>query len=143
MNLSDLTTQFVGNGVSNNFGLMNRRDLFANQALVTTFLNGSIMRIQRALRVPAMEKWVIITIGSPYNGLVIPNDYLELIGIFPQASYVNRTRPDKLERAMNYASFATDKPMIHSRQGGVWILGPAPAIGDTVLLGYYVELSCL
>jgi hypothetical protein len=143
VDLSDLTTQFVGNGVANNFGLMNRRDLYANPALVTTFLNGSIMRIQRDLRVPAMEKWTTVTITSPYTGLVIPSDYLEIIGIYPQSSWVNRTRPDKLERAMNYAQFATDKPMIYSRQGGVWILGPAPAIGDTILLGYYAELTPL
>lgn len=143
MDLSDLTIQFVGNGVANNFGLMNRRDLFANQALVSTFLRGSIMRIQRELRVPAMEKWVQVTITAPYTGLVIPSDYIELIGIYPQADYVNRLRRDKLERALNYAQFATDKSMLYSRQGGVWILGPAPSIGDVLMLGYYAEVTPL
>lgn len=142
MNLQQITTQFVGDGATQ-FGMMNRRDLSANSTLVTNFINLAIMRIQRELRCPAMEKWVTVTIGTPYNGLVIPNDFLELIGIYPQADWVTRVRRDKLERATNYAQFQTDKPMIYSRQGGVWILGPAPATGDAILLGYYAELTPL
>lgn len=143
MQLQDITTMFVGNGANGNYGLMNRRDLFNNTSLTTTFINQAIMRIQRELRCPANEKWVEVTIGAGYTGLVIPNDYLELIGIYPQADWVTRTRPDRLERALNYAQFATDKPMMHSRQGGQWILGPAPAEGDVILLGYYSEFPAL
>lgn len=142
MNLTQITQQFAGNGTTT-FGLMNRRDLSGNTSLVSTFIDAAIMRIQRDLRCPAMEKWVQVTIGTPYNGLVIPNDYLELIGIYPQSTWVNRTRPDRLERVQNYANFATDQSFMHARQGGVWVLGPAPAVGDVILLGYYAELTPL
>lgn len=133
MTLQELTTQFTG--------LMNRRDLSANSSLVSTFINGSIMRIQRGLRSPLNEKWVTVTITDPYNGLVIPSDFLELIGIYPNADWVVRAKREKLERSLNYAQFSTDKPLLYTRQGGVWILGPAPSVGDTILLGYYSEIS--
>lgn len=135
MNLSQITTQFTG--------LMNRRDLTSNSALVTTFLNAAQMRLQRDLRCPANEKWSNVTIGTPYNGLVIPNDYLELIGIFPNADWTVRCRREKLERVINYAQFATDKSLLYARQGGVWILGPAPSVGDVITLGYYSEVPAL
>ncbi len=135
MNLSQITTQFQG--------LMNRRDLSANTTLTTNFLNNAQMRIQRELRCPANEKWVNITIGTPYVGVVIPSDYLELIGMYPNADWVVRLKKDKLERVMNYAQFATDKSLLYARQGGVWILGPAPIAGDLITLGYYAELPAL
>lgn len=143
MQLQDITTQFVGNGTNGNYGLMNRRDLFSNTTLTTTFINNAIQRIQRELRCPMNEKWVQVTITSPYNGLVIPNDYLELIGIFPVSDWNRRTKPDKLERVMNYAMFTDGAPVYHARQGGVWILGPAPAVGQTITLGYYSEFTPL
>lgn len=143
MDLSDITIQFVGNGVANNFGLMNRRDLFANQALVTTFINGSLMRIQRELRCPLNEKWTNITISIGYTGLVIPVDFLELIGLYPNADWTVRCRKEKLERVMNYAQFATDKSLLYARQGGQWILGPAPSVGDIITIGYYSEFTPL
>ena len=56
MNLSQLTSQFLA--------LMNRSDLNTNTALAATFISQSIMRLQRELRVPFMEKIVRYTIPS-------------------------------------------------------------------------------
>lgn len=135
MNLSQITTQFTG--------LMNRRDLTANTSLVTNFLNAAQVRVNRDLRCPANEKWVNVTIATGYTGLVIPNDYLELIGIYPNADWTVRCKMDKLERVLNYAKFATDKSLLYARQGGQWILGPAPSVGDVITLGYYAEVPAL
>jgi len=55
MQLSDITTQVTG--------LMNRRDFTASTSLQTTFINQGIMRLQRELRVPAMEKSINVTFG--------------------------------------------------------------------------------
>src|SRR5262249_33922198 len=128
MNLSDLTTQFTG--------LMNRRDLAANTTLVTNFINQGLMRIQRELRVPAMEKTVLVTLGSPYNGLVIPNDLIELISIIPQSSSVQK-RIDKVDltRAMG-AALQNGTPEVYARQGGAWVLGPSPSPGDVIRIDY-------
>ena len=135
MNLSQITTQFTG--------LMNRRDLAGNSSLVTNFLAAAQTRINRDLRCPANEKWVNITIASNYTGLVIPNDYLELIGIYPNADWRVRCRMEKLERVLNYAAFGTDRSLLYARQGGQWILGPAPNVGDVITLGYYAEVPAL
>lgn len=135
MTLSELTTQFTG--------LMNRRDLSANSALVTNFISQSVMRIQRELRCPAMEKTVDVTIASGYTGLTIPSDFLELISLTPQSPAtkreLTRARPDVVSNlAANVGA-----PMVYSRQGGQWILGPAPAEGDVVRVYYYAELTPL
>jgi hypothetical protein len=136
MTLAELTAQFTG--------LMNRRDLSANSTLVTNFINQAIMRIQRELRCPAMEKSVLVTIADPYNGLVIPSDLIELISIIPQNStFARRLKRVRLEKALNYATFSTDCPEIFARQGGVYVLGPSPAIGDVIRVDYYAELAPL
>jgi hypothetical protein len=70
MNLGEVKTQFTG--------LFNRTDLKAKPDLVTTFLNQAILRIQRELRGPLNEKSLVVTIGSTYNGIIIPGDLLEL-----------------------------------------------------------------
>lgn len=136
MTLSELTTQFTG--------LMNRRDLTANSSLVTTFLNQSVMRIQRELRCPAMEKVVDVTITAPYTGLVIPNDFIELIGLYPQSENPpsKRLRKDRLEK-VTWMAANTGCPSKFAREGGMWILGPSPSVSDVVRIWYYAELSAL
>ena len=76
MTLSELTAQFLA--------LMNRTDLTADPALAATFINQSILRLQRELRVPFMEKIVRYTVPDTYSaayGLAVPSDLLELIDI--------------------------------------------------------------
>lgn len=133
MNLSQITSQFTS--------LMNRRDMTANTALTQTFIDQAVMRIQRELRCPAMEKSVVVTIASPYNGLVIPSDLLELIDIIPTANN-RKLRKCDITRALNLAQ-TTGTPEEYCRQGGVWILGYAPAVGDTIRVDYYAELTPL
>lgn len=84
-----------------------------------------------------------LTITMPFPGLVIPSDFLELIGIYPNSDYNVRCKKDKLERVLNYAQFATDKVLLYCRQGGVWMLGPSPNAGDIITIGYYSELTPL
>lgn len=136
MNLSELTTQFTG--------LMNRRDLTANTTLVTNFLNQALMRIQRELRCPAMEKLVDVTIAAPYTGLVIPSDFLELIGIYPQSSNPpsKKLRKERLEK-VTWLAANTGCPQKFAREGGTWILGPQPSVGDVIRIWYYAELAPL
>lgn len=135
MNLSQITTQFTA--------LANRRDLTANAALVQTFIDQGVMRVQRQLRVPAMEKSVNVTITAPYVGLVIPNDLLELIRIVPAASDdITELNKCDLPRALNLAQII-GAPKEYARQAGLWVLGPAPGIGDIIRVDYYAELTPL
>lgn len=133
MILSEIKSQFLG--------LMNNRLLTANTALTQTFVDQAVMRIQRDLRVPAMEKSVLVTIGPTYTGLVIPSDLIELIDIIPAASNTKLRKCD-ITRALNLAT-ETGTPQEYCRQGGLWVLGNAPVSGDVIRIDYYSELTSL
>jgi hypothetical protein len=133
MTLSEIKAQFTA--------LMNNRLLTANATLQQTFIDQAIMRIQRDLRVPAMEKSVNVTIGDTYDGLVIPNDLLELQQIVP-ANNDHKLRKCDITRALLGARFPGD-PEEYCRQGGKWILAPAPKSGDVIRIDYYAELEPL
>lgn len=125
---------------------MNRRDFAANASLQTTFINQGIMRIQRELRCPAMEKSAIVTITAPYVGLVIPNDLLELQTLIPitaDPDDVDKLVKTDIGTATRYASITQTPPKVYCRQGGVWVLGPSPNIGDQIRIDYWAELPAL
>jgi hypothetical protein len=139
MNYGDLQTAFLG--------LLNRRDCTATQA--QSFLQMSIVRIQRELRCPAMEKTTVATIALGYAGLTIPSDLLELQDLIPLtysggSTTTNLVRMEKcdISRA-NVMSLTTGIPSVYSRDGGVWVLGPSPLVGDTIKIKYYAELGAL
>jgi hypothetical protein len=141
VNLSQLTAQFLA--------LMNRSDLNANPALATTFITQSIMRLQRELRVPFMEKIVRYTIPSTFDpslGLVIPSDLLELIDLNVDSD--NSGLIDyplqrvQLKEAMVRAQLL-DIPRVFARRGGYFVLGPQPAVGSVIELVYYAEFAPL
>ncbi len=137
MTLGEMKTQFVN--------LMNRQDLRANTALVTTFITQAILRIQRELRVPMMEKTVNYTIPSNYvatTGMAIPSDFLELIGMFVggDAEFeLQRTQATTVKQSAKYAGV----PKFFTRLGANWIIGPAPSEGDVVVIQYYASFPVL
>lgn len=131
MTRNELTAKFTG--------LMNRRDLTANTALVSDFIDQAVMRVQGDLRCPAMEKGVDVTITAPYAGLVIPNDLLELIQIIPANTNVSIKKVG-ITTALQGATIIDD-PIAYCRQGGSWILAPAPLVGDVIHIDYYAEFG--
>lgn len=130
MNYGDIKTNFAG--------LLNRRD--CTPAQQDAFLQSGLGRIQRELRCPAMEKVVVATIAVGYAGLVIPSDMIELIRL------VN-SKGDRLTKedvtTVNKLALNTDVPRFYCREGGVWLIGPAPLIGDKIKLVYYAEIGDL
>lgn len=133
MNLGELKAQFTG--------LLNRRDLTANAALQQTFIDQAVMRIQRELRCPAMEKSIQVTINAGYAGLIIPNDMIELISIIPEESNIRLDKVDITQALRSSAN--TGCPTVYARRGGLWVLGQAPAVGTIVDVDYYAELAPL
>jgi hypothetical protein len=138
MTLGELKAQFkaiLNNTVVNN-----------STTLVSTFINQGIMRIQRELRVPFMEKQVLYTIPDDYTKLSIPSDLLELIAI-----QVDRDGDGILEYELQRvdmnrvasASQEVGEPLIYARQGGSWYLGPKPTAGSSVLIYYHAEFAAL
>jgi hypothetical protein len=139
MTLNDLTVQFLN--------LMNRTDLRGNTALATTFITQAILRIQRELRAPLQEATIAYTIPSTYvpgTGLAIPNDLLELKSLFAGQYQEVELRRAQLgtvkDMAANWSGGNTIK---FARQGGNWILGPSPLVGDVITIIYYASFPAL
>lgn len=139
MTLGELKVQFKG--------LMNNTVVNNNPTLVSTFINQSIMRIQRELRVPFMEKQVLYTIPADWNGkLSIPSDLLALKGILVDADGDGINEYELNRRDLSTVIMASQNPghpTVYARQGGAWILGRRPGAGDKVLIYYYAEFAAL
>lgn len=128
---------------------MNRSDLNGNTSLQTTFINQAILRLQRELRVPFMEKIVEYVVPPTYTGaggLTIPNDLLELIDINVDSDGdgvvdypLQRVQLKDAQRAAEL----TDIPQVFARKGGSWIIGPCPAQSAAIEIVYYAEFAPL
>jgi len=129
MNYGEMKARFLG--------LLNNRQ--CTPSLTASFIDSGIARCQRKLRCPAMEKGLVVTIGTPYSGLWIPGDYLELIRI--ENSYGKKLTRKSLDyvKCMN----GVDVPQFFARQVNKWVLGPTPAQDDTVRIDYYAEFGGL
>lgn len=137
MTLGELKAQFKG--------LLNNSVVNKSDPLITTFINQAIMRIQRELRVPFMEKQILYTIPDTYTKLSIPSDLLELIAIMVDTDQDGileyELRRTDLTRVTRESQMSSLTPRIFSRQGGAWILGPKPGVGSQVLIHYYAEFT--
>lgn len=139
MTLGELKAQFK---LMLNNNVVNKSD-----TLVSLFINQSIMRIQRELRVPFMEKQILYTIPSDYTKLAIPSDMLELIGILVDTDNDGileyELRKTALTQVITASQMPGMPPRVYTRQGGSWVLGPTPAMGSQVLIYYYAEFTTL
>lgn len=127
--------------VKNQFlGLLNRRDI--TPSLVNTFMGFGIQRIQREIRVPAMEKTVELTADGT-SRLAVPGDFLQVISIHTN----DNTSRSKLIRAdlQSILSLAavTGAPRIYHREGAYFHIGPVPPSGSKVYINYYADASSL
>ena len=138
MTLGELKTQFKG--------LLNNTVVNNNNTLISTFINQAIMRIQRELRVPFMEKQILYTIPEGYTKLAIPSDFLALIAVMVDADNDGILEYQLQRRDLTNvvrASQLPGHPTVFTRQGGSWILGAKPSTGDKVLIHYYAEFAPL
>lgn len=134
MNYGEVKDEFTG--------LLNRRDATASQ--ITMWLREGLERIQRELRVPAMEKIIEITVDGTYSDLTIPSDYLGLKHI----RVVSTTNPYTLDRkgikeVLTARVFTSSEPKIFTREGGKFLIGPYPTSGTVLRLVYYGDLTGL
>lgn len=139
MTLGEVKAQFTG--------LLNNNVVKSNTALVSTFITQAILRIQRELRVPLMEKVIEYTIPSDYTKLSIPADLLELISLMVDTDndsvfdyQIQRVDLGRVARASQLVGRA---PQIFARQAGNWLLGPKPAVGSKVQITYHASFAAL
>lgn len=132
MNYGDLKTQFQG--------LLNRRDI--TPSLTTTFMNMGIQRIQRELRVPAMEKKAFATTDGTPN-VPVPGDLLEVIALTYITAYTsNKLVKVDFESGLR-ASMRPGDPKFYTRDVATLVLGPCPPAGTKIYFNYYADASNL
>lgn len=125
----DVKTQFSA--------LLNRRDATTDQK--ETWLQQGFERIQRELRIPTMQQVLTYTVGSDYDDLPIPTDYLQL----DTMTRISATEPGTIDRRKLNEVLAdrmfTGIPRIFARRGNKWLLGPTPTEGTVIRVDYYAD----
>jgi hypothetical protein len=127
--------------VKNQFlGLLNRRDITAS--LVETFIGFGIQRIQRELRVPAMEKVIAVETDGTAT-FQLPGDLLEIISLHTNDN-VNHTKLVKsdLQTILDYSKIP-GYPRYYHREVSSITVGPYPPENTLVYMHYYVNADTL
>lgn len=128
-------------------GLLNNNVVRNNSSLVETFITQAILRIQRELRVPFMEKVIEYTIPADYTKLSIPSDLLTLSSLMVDTDsdgvfdyQLQRVDLQRVARASQLVGYA---PQIFARQAGNWLIGPKPSTGSKIQITYYASFDAL
>ena len=82
------------------------------------------------------------TSNYTWAGIPIPTDFLELIDLIPVSDPFDQARLEKTDitRALQLSA-VPGLPEVYARQGGYWIVGPAPQQGDIIQIDYYGEFT--
>lgn len=130
MNKAGIRTQLLA--------LLNRND--CTNAIADTFIEQGVARIQRTLRVPAMEKQSLVTVNTVTPGsIVLPDDFLNIKYFYTDWGM------------MEYKDFATfmqipqsvGYPQYYTRVQGELKMKPTPPEGTVITMIYYGEIPDL
>ena len=134
MNKAQIRAQFKA--------LLNRND--CSDALADTFIDQTIGRIQRTLRVPSMEKALEITFTEELpDSFVLPNDFLGVRDLyFIQAPYSKSLERLEVGRFLEVNQLAGSVPQFYARFQNTIKVKPAQA-GMKLYLTYYGEIPDL
>lgn len=116
--------------------LLNRRDI--TPSLVTNFMNSSLQRVQRVLRIPAMEKALIITVGSDFDGLTIPGEFLQLISLTANGTQL---RQGSLDEVLKLQESGEGNPRLFHRLLNKIIVGPNPSNGTQFRMDFIADFG--
>lgn len=130
MNKGELRTHFKD--------LLNRSD--CSDALADTFIDQSITRAERGLRIPPMEKTYTYAISGSTDELTIPSDFLEAMTMYHGSTVMNRV---SMARYLEVA-FAneTGTPKYFTREASKFKIYPYPTSGN-VVLNYYASFPTM
>lgn len=118
--------------------LLNRTD--CSDALANTFIDQSIARAQRVLRIPSMEKTQTYNITASTSTLIIPADFLEIIDMYyantnltrvPLSKYVEMSQPGE-----------NGTPKYFTREGENIKVYPYPTSGS-ISMNYYGQFTVM
>jgi len=130
MNKGELRAHFLA--------LLNRTD--CSNSLADTFIDQSIARIERTLRIPPMEKTNTYTITGSTSFLTIPSDFLEITDFYYDSTNLSRVPLAKLIEMSEAGTVGT--PEVFSREGEVMKIYPYPT-SCTVTMNYYASFPAM
>ena len=128
MNKGEIRAHFIA--------LLNRSD--CSNVLADTFIDQAITRIQRQLRVPAMEKQNTydVTSASGVATLVMPSDLLEVIELYYDGNSLTRIPLHEMVQYQKTGELGS--PRFFCREQGNLKIHPMPSSGS-LFLNYYAE----
>ena len=130
MNKGQLRTHFLN--------LLNRTD--CTNTLADTFIEQSISRAQRTLRIPPMEKTATFAISTSTSAITIPSDFLEIIDFYHGNTNISRVPLAKMVEMK--VGGAQGTPKYFSRQDSEFLIYPYPTTGS-VVINYYASFPAL
>jgi hypothetical protein len=116
--------------------LLNRSD--CSDTLADTFMDQSITRIERTLRIPSMEKQNSYTITSSTTFVVLPNDFLEIIDLYYGNTSLSRVPMNEILTFKEANESGT--PKFFSREDESLLIYPTPTSGS-LKLNYYGQFA--
>jgi hypothetical protein len=132
MNKAEIRTQVQA--------LLTRNDV--TNDLLDTFIDQAVSRIQRTLRIPAMEKAVTYTVTDiTPETLLIPNDFLSIKHLYIDGYLLEYLDVGRFIQ-MSYGA-TTGTPRFYTRLQGQFQITPTPVKDSTVTLVYYGEIPDL
>ena len=116
--------------------LLNRTD--CSDALADTFIDQSIARAQRILRIPPMEKTQTYNLTASTSTLIIPADFLEIIDMYYANTNLSRVPLSKYVEMSQPAESGT--PRYFTREGENIKIYPYPTSGS-ISMNYYGQFA--
>ena len=118
--------------------LLNRSD--CGDDLADTFIDQSIGRIQRTIRIPSMERQQSYSISSaaPQESVILPSDFLEIIDIYYDNNSLSRLPLRSLLELRQGQGIGP--PRFFAREQGALVLHPRPLSG-TLYINYYGQFD--
>jgi hypothetical protein len=123
--------------------VLNRRDI--TPTLTEAFIKNAIQRAQRSLRVPAMEKSVVVSFLKDDENIDLPGDLLQLINVvWDQEVQYEATKLERvdLHNVLNLRN-QVGTPYAYARQDGALLIGPKPWADGNIRMDYYADFSDL
>jgi hypothetical protein len=113
---------------------LNRSDI--TDTLADTFIDQGIGRIQRSLRIPAMEGQHTYTFTTASSSVFLPSNFLEIIDLYYDNTSLIRLPMKEMQNVSD--GNETGNPVYFCREGGNLLLMPRPSSGKLVL-NYYAS----
>lgn len=117
--------------------LLNRSDI--TSALTTRFIDQGIARVQRSLRIPAMEIQMVYDIQGTTTAIIVPNNFIETIDLYhSKGTVLNRISMSRMQQFKQEGKTGT--PLYYTREQADFHVYPYPSSG-TLTLNYYGEFE--